>query len=59
LTGWLEQLEARTKQDLSAVSRILEMPTGADRQLEVYRETNSTYEVARDIAERTRSSVES
>jgi hypothetical protein len=35
------------------------MPTGADRQLEVYRETNSTYEVARDIAERTRSSVES
>ncbi len=59
LTGWLEHLESRTKRDLSAVARILEMPTGADRQLEVYRETNSTYEVARDIAERTRSSVES
>jgi glutamate---cysteine ligase / carboxylate-amine ligase len=58
LTGWLEHLESRTKRDLSAVARILDVPTGADRQLEVYRETNSTYEVARDIAERTRSSVE-
>jgi carboxylate-amine ligase len=54
LTGWLEQLESRTKRDLSAVARILDVPTGADRQLEVYRETNSTYEVARDIAARTK-----
>ena len=59
LTGSLEQLESRTKRDLSAVARILDVPTGADRQLEVYRETKSTYEVARDIADRTRSSVES
>ena len=57
LTGWLEHLESRTKRDLSAVARILDVPTGADRQLEVYRETNSTYEVARDLAERTRSSI--
>ncbi len=57
LTGWLEHLESRTKRDLSAVARILDEQTGADRQLEVYRETNSTYEVARDVAERTRASV--
>jgi glutamate---cysteine ligase / carboxylate-amine ligase len=55
---WLEHLESRTKRNLSAVARILDIPTGADRQLEVYRETNSTYEVAHDIAERTRASVE-
>jgi carboxylate-amine ligase len=59
LTKWLQQLESQTKRDLSAVTRLLDVPTGADRQLEVYRETNSTYEVARDIAERTRTSVES
>ncbi len=57
LTGWLEHLESRTRRDLSSVARILDVPTGADRQLEVYRETNSTYEVVRDVAERTRSSV--
>ncbi|MCA1737322.1 MAG: YbdK family carboxylate-amine ligase [Actinobacteria bacterium] len=58
LTGWLEHLESRTKRDLSAVARILDVPTGADRQLAVYRETNSTYEVVRDVAARTRSSIE-
>ena len=57
LSHWLEDLESRTKRDLSAVARILDEPTGADHQLEVYRETNSTYQVARDIAERTKSSV--
>ena len=40
--------------DLSGVERILSEPTEADRQLEVYRETGSTVEVARDIVERTR-----
>jgi carboxylate-amine ligase len=59
LSDWLEDLESRTKWDLSAVGRILDEPTGADRQLEVWRETNSTYEVAWDVAERTRSSAES
>ncbi len=58
LNSWLEDLASRTKRDLSAVARILDEPTGADRQLEVYRETSSTYEVARDVAERTKSSVE-
>ena len=58
LTGWLEHLESWTRRSLSTVARILDVPTGAERQLEVYRETNSTYEVTRDIAERTRSSVE-
>ncbi len=58
LETWLEDLESRTEWDLSQVTRILDEPTGADRQLEVWRETNSTVEVARDIAERTRASVE-
>jgi hypothetical protein len=57
LNSWLEDLASRTKRDLSAVARILDEPTGADRQLEVYRETNSTIEVAGDVAERTKSSV--
>ena len=54
IEGWLEFLEFRTKRNLSSVARILREPTGADRQLEVYRETGSVYEVACDIAERTR-----
>lgn len=58
LEGWLKDLETRTKRNLSAVGRMLDEPTGADRQLEVWRETNSATEVARDVAERTRSAVE-
>ena len=57
LETWLDNLESRTKWDLSQVTRILDELTGADRQLEVWRETNSTVEVARDISERTRRSV--
>ena len=59
LEGWLEYLELRTKRDLSDIGRILDEPTGADRQLEVWRETGSAVEVARDIAERTWTSIES
>ncbi len=55
---WLEDLESRTNRDLSTVARMLDEPTGSDRQLEVYRKTNSTFEVARDVAERTRTPVE-
>ena len=55
---WLETLEARTGRDLSAVGGILDEPTEADRQLEVWRETGSAVEVARDVAKRTRASVE-
>jgi carboxylate-amine ligase len=57
LEGWLEHLESRTKWDLSAVGRMLDEPTGADRQLEVWRETGSATEVVRDIAQRTRDSI--
>jgi carboxylate-amine ligase len=56
--GWLESLKARTRRDLSRVERILVEPTEADRQLEVWRETGSVFEVARDVAARTRASVE-
>ena len=58
LEGWLERLEANTKRDLSGVGRILDEPTGADRQLEVWRETNSAFEVALDVADRTRRSTD-
>jgi carboxylate-amine ligase len=58
LEGWLKHLESRTKRDLSAIGRILDEPTGADRQLEVWRETHSTWEVARDVVERTRGFME-
>jgi carboxylate-amine ligase len=58
LETWLEHLESQTGRDLSTVGRILHEPTGADRQLEVWRETGSALEVARDVAERTRVSVE-
>ena len=58
LEGWLKHLESRMKRDLSVVRRILDEPTGADRQLEVWRETHSTWEVARDVVERTRGFIE-
>ena len=51
-------LEKQTGRDLSGVGRILQNPTGADRQLEVYEETASTLEVARDLAGRVGDSVE-
>ena len=57
LEGWLEHLQVRTNRDLSAVERILDEPTGADRQLQVWRQTGSIVEVARDVAERARDSV--
>ena len=60
--GVLESLVEYIKSpdyDLSGVERILSEPTEADRQLEVYRETNSTTEVAHDIIERTRTPAES
>ena len=53
----LDRLEENTKRDLSGARRILQVPTEADRQLEVWRETGSTLEVARDIVNRTRESA--
>ena len=43
-----------TRRDLSALQSLLEEPTGSVLQLEVWRETGSVLEVARDIAHRTR-----
>jgi carboxylate-amine ligase len=58
LHGWLEDLEEGTERDLSGAARILSEPTESERQLEVYRETGSTAEVARDVAARTRASTD-
>jgi carboxylate-amine ligase len=52
-----ESLEGVTRRDLSTLRRLLEEPTESVRQLEVWRETNSVLEVAIDLAERTRGSV--
>jgi carboxylate-amine ligase len=51
-------LEERTKRDLSGPRRILDEPTEADRQLEVWRQTGSTLEVVGDIVGRTRPPAE-
>ena len=45
-----------TSRDLSALGRLLREPTESVRQLEVWRETSSVLEVAREISERTRAS---
>lgn len=52
----IEDLETNTPRDLSGAAKILDRPTEADRQLEVYKETGSTREVVRDLAGRTESS---
>ena len=39
--------------DLSGLERIVDGPTESVRQLEVWRETESTLEVAKDLARRT------
>jgi carboxylate-amine ligase len=53
----IETLAARlskaTYRDLSGLERILVGPTESARQLEVWRETRSTLEVAKDLARRT------
>lgn len=50
-------LSGRSKRDLSGVERILGEPTEAERQLEVWRESGSAVEVAKDLARRTRASI--
>jgi len=59
IAALLERAAPLTSRDLSGVERLLGEPTESERQLEIYRETGSTLEVARDVAERTRTSVES
>jgi carboxylate-amine ligase len=51
--GLFESLDGAASRDLSPLQRLLEEPTESVRQLEVWRETGSTVEVARDLAERT------
>jgi glutamate---cysteine ligase / carboxylate-amine ligase len=51
------RLSQTTDRDLSGLRSIVEDPTESVRQLEVWRETGSTLEVARDLAQRTRTSV--
>ena len=53
----IEDLETNTGHDLSGASKILDLPTEADRQLDVYSETGSTIEVVRDLADRTKAST--
>ena len=52
-----ERLESHASRDISEAHRLLEKPTEADLQLEVWRETSSTLEVAKDLASRMRASV--
>jgi carboxylate-amine ligase len=49
-----EDLQKETERDLAPLAILLDEPTESERQLEVWRETGSAAEVARDIAERTR-----
>ncbi len=51
------RLSGITDRDLSGLRSIVEEPTESVRQLEVWRETGSTLEVARDLARRTRAST--
>ena len=50
-------LSETTSRDLSVLQRVLGAPTESVRQLEVWRETGSTREVAKDLAARTRASA--
>jgi carboxylate-amine ligase len=50
--------EGETGRDLSALGGLLEEPTESVRQLEVWRETGSVLEVAREVSERTRTPIE-
>ncbi len=59
LEALISDLEANTGRDLSEAGRILDLPTEADRQLEVYENTGSVREVARDLTHRTRASAAS
>ena len=49
----VEHLSEATARDLSGLERVLDGPTESVRQLEVWRQTGSTLEVAKDLARRT------
>ena len=52
-----ETLQRNPERDLSPLSILLDEPPESERQLQVWRETQSTAEVVRDIADRTRSTA--
>jgi glutamate---cysteine ligase / carboxylate-amine ligase len=54
IEGLFESLDGATSRDLSPLQRLLDEPTESVRQLDVWRETGSVTEVARDLVERTR-----
>jgi glutamate---cysteine ligase / carboxylate-amine ligase len=47
------QLSETSSRNLSGLAQVLDEPTESVRQLEVWRETGSTFEVARDLVNRT------
>jgi carboxylate-amine ligase len=49
----MSQLAETTARDLKPLDRILDQPTESTRQLQVWRETGSTIEVAQDLVNRT------
>jgi glutamate---cysteine ligase / carboxylate-amine ligase len=53
-----ENLDGSTSRDLTGLGHLLGEPTESVWQLEVWRETNSVLEVARDLVERTRASAD-
>ncbi len=53
LENLIEQSKRASERDLSNLERMLEDETESERQLEVWRETNSLEEVVKDIARRT------
>ena len=54
----IDDLHEEPERDLAPLALLLDEPTESERQLEVWHETNSATEVARDVAERTRSTAE-
>ena len=57
LETFFERLESHGSRDISKARFLLEEPAEADLQLEIWRETSSTWEVAKDLASRLRASV--
>ncbi|MGH3088267.1 MAG: carboxylate-amine ligase [Rubrobacteraceae bacterium] len=49
----VERAKQASKRNLSNLERMLDEPTESERQLEIWRETNSLEEIVRDIARRT------
>ena len=53
-----EYLSGKTHRDLTPLGLLLNEPTESERQLEVWRDTGSLFEVTHDIAARTRSPLD-